>query len=154
MILLNEKLGEAAVNAFERGDAFSWTTEDGFTTFQDRHVGDTEEVGNFSMEFDAARDVDAQKRAASPNVVHSMDATLMRTAIRSLGYGTCVTNIHDSLGTRACDYSRAARAVREAFIATKPAETVQRVLNDNNVTLATKGDYTTDEVMRSAYFFC
>lgn len=133
-------------------DDLQWTTADGFHVVQHKESGEEATAGRFKMTFSKELDSDLQATAIAPNVVHSIDAAQMRIAVRQLDRP--VACVHDSLGTRACDYRDAAVAVRRAFIGCDPRGTVDRFLTDRGITTPTLGDYRPTEVMQSAYFWC
>ena len=136
-----------------QGDAFEWTTHDGFEVYHDKHAGETVEVGAFQMVFDAKWDESVNCTAVAPNFVHSLDAAQMREAVRIIG-NKPVACIHDSLGVRAADYVTAARAVRVAFTKIDAKRIASDLLAQQNITLAPMGDYEPAECITSSYFWC
>ena len=96
----------------------------------------------------------ALARGIAPNIVHSIDAALLRSAV--LKVNGDVSCIHDDLGVQTCDVKKALQAVRTAYvevIKTKPLEQVYKGLGlldeyeeeDNGLDL--------NDVLESAYLF-
>lgn len=131
----------------------AWKTADGFHAIQEKITGDIEKYESVSMEFDKVWDEGLNVRALSPNYVHSHDAAQMRFAIRRLG-STPVAAIHDSLGTRPCDYFRAAGAVRRAFQDINCQSLAADFLGEHGIRLPLLGDYQPNEAEKSAWFWC
>jgi DNA-directed RNA polymerase len=152
-ICLMETLKQVSDLASMDSDSVEWTTQDGFHCVQEKQSGDVVEVGKFSMEFDTKMDTDLQSQAIAPNVVHSLDAAQMREAIRELR-GKPVAAVHDSLGTRPCDYWNAGIQVRKAFVRIDARTTVQALCDEHGVILPLLGTYKPEEAAKSAYFWC
>lgn len=136
------------------GDVFEWTTHDGFKVVHDKHAGDEVAIGNFKMTFDEKWEENVNITAVAPNFVHSLDAAQMREAVRTLGKGTPVACIHDSLGVRPCDFVAASEAVRLAFSAIDARAVCVDLCERYGIVLPTLGDYNPAEAVESSYFWC
>lgn len=152
-IALMEALKTAASVAVARGDTITWTTTDGFEAVQHKTSGDVVESGQYRMIFDEKTDLELEVRAIAPNIVHSIDASQMRDAICWLNKAP-VAAIHDSLGTRPCDYWEAGKQVRLAFERVKPRQVALDFCSKYGVELPIMGDYEPSEATESSYFWC
>ena len=133
-------------------DDLTWNVN-GTKVVQHKTEGVEHSAGSFKMEFDATYDQQLNKLALAPNFVHSLDASQMQFAVSFLN-GKPVAAIHDSLGTRPCDYWEAGVQVRKAFAACKPRETAAEFFKAYGMSVPYLGDYTPQEAMNSAYFWC
>ena len=159
MIALNEHCGatnalkEVLQKVAEGSTDLSWTTHDGFLVKQEKKSGTVETFENVSMEFDKLWDESDNICAIAPNFVHSLDAAQMRAAIVRLG-DIPVAAIHDSLGTRPCDYFKAASTVRHAFVDINSQQIAKEFINHHDKHLPILGNYQATEANESAWFWC
>ena len=96
-----------------------WKTADGFIA-NTRYELDEEfatRVGNFYIRKRGMGKppVDMRKtaQAMSPNFIHSIDSTHLRMVITGCDHD--LVSVHDSIGSRPCDYFTTARVIREKF---------------------------------------
>lgn len=148
----------------------TWKTPDGFPVFQ--RVNKTEDVrvctelagyirlqvSNFTDQVDPR----SMASAASPNFVHSMDATHLRETVRrcaAVGI-TDLACIHDDYGTHACNTDELHSAIREAFIYIYANHCPLTEFRDTQVNMGhelpevpPKGELDIQQVRHSLYFF-
>lgn len=118
----------AAKAAAKEGLPLTWDTPDGFpvnqayTKFGSKRVktklGETLMYIQLRVQKDKDLDVKRQGNGASPNFVHSMDATAMRSYVM-LARENGVTSfglVHDSFATHAADTEMSAACIRQAFV--------------------------------------
>lgn len=107
-------------------------------------------------------ELDSRKQAsgASPNLVHSMDAThMMMTVLTALDWKvTSFAMIHDDFGTHACDIPILAKALREAFVTLYTEHDILQSIYEeheeyNLPQLPLHGNLDVTRVAESAYFF-
>jgi DNA-directed RNA polymerase len=150
--------------AFKRGaDHLQWQTPSGFVVKQNRRKRKIKTVNlqvlgrcevNLTTGFEGP-DVNGHKSSTAPNLIHSLDASLLHMAF--LKFTAPFTVIHDSVLCRATDMSELNRVVRETyyeifangnflqeFADAIGAETDPPII----------GDLDLDSVLESTYFFC
>jgi DNA-directed RNA polymerase len=150
--------------AFKRGvDHLIWETPSGFIVKQNRRKFKTKRVelkilGRCDINLNIAPkgpDVAGHKSSTAPNLIHSLDASILHQAF--LKFNAPFTVIHDSVLCRATDMGTLNRVVRETyceiFSTSNPlvdfaeaigAETEPPII----------GDLDLDSVLESTYFFC
>jgi DNA-directed RNA polymerase, mitochondrial len=109
-----------------RGTPLIWTTPLGFPVLQQNfeieHTQiETQIAGRIQLrigKFTDKLDLNRQKQGASPNFVHSIDATHMQMVILvALAEGiTDFAMIHDSFGTHACNIPAFNKIIRDTFV--------------------------------------
>ncbi len=150
--------------AFKRGaDHLQWETPSGFIVKQNRRKRKIQRIKlqilgrceiNLTTGY-AGPDVNGHKSSTAPNLIHSLDASLLHMAF--LKFNAPFTVIHDSVLCRATDMSELNRVVRETyyeifangnflqeFADAIGAETEPPII----------GDLDLDSVLESTYFFC
>jgi DNA-directed RNA polymerase len=150
--------------AFKRGvDHLQWETPSGFVVKQNRRKPDTKRIrlqilGECKVKLTTGfegPDVNGHKSSTAPNLIHSLDASILHRAF--LRFDAPFTVIHDSVLCRATDMGTLNRVVRETyyeiFSESNPlldfaeaigAETEPPII----------GDLDLDSVLDSTYFFC
>lgn len=152
--------------AFKRGVQYlTWTTPSGFVVHQKLNkfltvriqlslFGKTD-VRVANGETEPAPDVRHHKNATSPNLIHSLDASLLHLSV--LRFDAPLALIHDSVLCRATDMAELSAVVRGVYMDIF-AET--NVLQDfaDAIGAETKppiiGDLKPESVIDSTYFFC
>ena len=151
--------------AFKRGaDHLQWETPSGFIVKQDRKKRKIKTLLlqilgrceiNLTTGFDKEPDVNGHRSSTAPNLIHSLDASLLHLAF--LKFNAPFTVIHDSVLCRATDMGELNRVVRETyyelfangnflkdFAKAIGAETEPPII----------GDLDLESVLESTYFFC
>jgi DNA-directed RNA polymerase len=150
--------------AFKRGvDHLIWETPSGFVVKQNRRKRKTKRfnlqiLGRCQINLTTGLegpDVAGHKSSTAPNLIHSLDASILHQAF--LKFNAPFTVIHDSVLCRATDMGTLNRVVRETyceiFSSSNPlldfaeaigAETEPPII----------GDLDLDSVLESTYFFC
>lgn len=152
-------------NAIKRGaNELEWVTPSGFVVSQRIFKKEFERItlqvlGQCKMkvatgdsaEIDKAR----HKAATAPNLIHSLDASLL--CLSALDFNHPIALIHDSVLCRATDMSELSRIVREKYMYLF-AEHDYLTDFANQIGAETKppiiGDLKPSEVIESTYFFC
>jgi len=95
----------------------------------------------------------AQINAISPNIVHSIDWTHLRLVL--IAANTDIAAVHDSVGSHAATFWDVAVTIREQFIITHEYDVVHSLCKQNDLPLldVKTGEYTTEQVRTSTYFF-
>ena len=151
--------------AIKRGaNHLTWTTPSGFVVYQKLNKSNTQRVKlnlfgecqikvgtSMSNEVDLAH----HKNATSPNLIHSLDASLLHLSTQQ--FDAPITLIHDSVLCRATDMSELSAVVRKTymhlfaehdylldFAAAIGAEEKPPII----------GDLKPESVIESTYFFC
>jgi DNA-directed RNA polymerase len=150
--------------SFKRGaDHLQWVSPSGFIVKQNRRKRKTKTVKlqvlgrcevNLTTGFEGP-DVNGHKSSTAPNLIHSLDASLLHLAF--LKFNAPFTVIHDSVLCRATDMGELNRVVRETyyeifanrnflqeFAEAIGAETEPPII----------GDLDLNSVLESTYFFC
>jgi DNA-directed RNA polymerase len=151
--------------AIKRGaDYLKWVTPSGFVVFQKLMkkqieqqelqllgrckvnvcVGDTDEV-----------DLNHHKNATSPNLIHSLDASLLHLA--TMRFGAPIALIHDSVLCRATDMSVLSTLVRETYMHLFAEhdylkDFAKQIGAESDPPII--GDLEPETVIDSTYFFC
>ena len=116
---LNAEIG-AAIKAGK--DHIEWTTPSGFNVRQDLRKVNTERIDTFLMgrvqlhigTSLGAPDLKHHKNAGAPNLIHSMDASILHIGLD--GFAAPFTVIHDSVLCGANHMDAMQTAVREAYV--------------------------------------
>ena len=156
---------DEVTKAIDRGETeLTWTTPSGFVVTQrlmkkEKVTVKLQLLGRCELEVavDDSKKVDKQhhKNATAPNLIHSLDASLLHLA--ALRFNAPIALIHDSVLCRATDMSTLGDIVRETYMhlfaehdylldfATQiGAETDPPII----------GDLEPESVIESTYFFC
>ena len=150
--------------AIKRGEkVIKWTTPSGFTVHQKLNKVKTERLelqllGRCTLQVGTEGeevDINHHKNATSPNLVHSLDASLL--ALSAIRFNAPLALIHDSLLCRASDLHILSAIIRETymhlfaehdylkdFAEMIGAETEPPIIGDLDPELVTE----------STYFFC
>jgi DNA-directed RNA polymerase len=150
--------------AFKRGaDHLQWETPSGFIVKQNRRKRIIERInlkilGRCQINLTTGHegpDVNGHRSSTAPNLIHSLDASLLHLAF--LKFNAPFTVIHDSVLCRATDMGELNRVVRETFY---EIFTTSNPLEDfaNAIGAETDppiiGDLDLESVLDSTYFFC
>jgi DNA-directed RNA polymerase len=158
-------INEEVVNAVKRGqETIKWITPSGFTATQRFMKLETKQLDlqllgrvrvNIAIGEKDEVDLNHHKNATSPNLIHSLDASLLHLSV--LRFDAPIALIHDSVLCRATDMSTLSSIVRETymhlfaehdylrdFAAQIGAETEPPII----------GDLEPESVIESTYFFC
>jgi DNA-directed RNA polymerase len=151
----------------KRGETqLRWVTPSGFTVVQEYRRNDCERVNtkllgqrirtHLLKPFEERQiDLSKAKTAASPNLVHSLDAALLHLVFAE--WDRPFTVIHDCILGRSCDMKDMATAIRDKFVEIYS----QPILKDWSTQLGVDFDESVmqntldiNDVQQSAYFFC
>jgi DNA-directed RNA polymerase len=143
-----------------------WVTPSGFTVIQEYRRNEAERVRTKLLGEQISahllkdweeRQIDLQKAktAASPNLIHSLDAALLHLVFAE--WDAPFTVIHDCVLGRSCDMDDMGSAIRDKFVEIYS----QPVLKDWSTQLGVDFDESVmlntldiNDVQQSAYFFC
>jgi DNA-directed RNA polymerase len=151
--------------AIDRGEKeLTWTTPSGFVVTQKLMKKKTEQVelqlmGRCKLTVAVADDdkVDKQhhKNATAPNLIHSLDASLLHFS--ALRFDAPIALIHDSVLCRATDMSTLSAIVRETYMHLFAEHDYLRDFA-HQIGAETEppiiGDLKPESVIESTYFFC
>jgi DNA-directed RNA polymerase len=157
---LNREIGEAIRNG---KDVIEWTTPSGFRVRQDLRKIETEQItahllGRVRLRIGTGRgapDLNHHKNAGAPNLIHSLDASILHLGLKD--FPTPFTVIHDSvlcLANHMDDLNHAVRAAyATCFTDFSPLHDLADVLGAETTPPMV---YTFDpgSVLDSPYFFC
>jgi DNA-directed RNA polymerase len=162
-----EFIQRVAGEVVKRGETqLKWVTPSGFTVVQEYRRNDCERVNtkllgqrirtHLLKPFEERQiDLSKAKTAASPNLVHSLDAALLHLVFAE--WERPFTVIHDCILGRSCDMKDMATAIRDKFVEIYS----QPVLKDWSTQLGVDFDESVmqntldiNDVQQSAYFFC
>jgi DNA-directed RNA polymerase len=150
--------------AFKRGaDHLQWETPSGFIVKQNRRKRVIERIklqilGRCDINLTTGLegpDVNGHRSSTAPNLIHSLDASLLHLAF--LKFNAPFTVIHDSVLCRATDMCDLNRVVRETYY---DLFTNSNFLQDfadsigSEAELPIIGDLDLESVLESTYFFC
>ena len=144
-------------------DEIKWTTPSGFNVRQrlmkyKSTVIQTQLMGRCEVHIAGAEtgvDLSHHKNATAPNLIHSLDASLLHIATTSTNFPIAL--IHDSVLCRATDMCKLSYLVRETYM-TLFAE--HEPLTDFALAIGAEerppiiGDLKPEAVIDSTYFFC
>jgi DNA-directed RNA polymerase len=143
-----------------------WVTPSGFTVIQEYRRNEAERVRTKLLGEQISahllkdweeRQIDLQKAktAASPNLIHSLDAALLHLVFAE--WDAPFTVIHDCVLGRSCDMDDMGSAIRDKFVEIYS----QPILKDWSTQLGVDFDESVmlntldiNDVQQSAYFFC
>ena len=151
--------------AIDRGEKeLKWTTPSGFVVTQKLMKKKTEQVElqlmgrcQITVAVDDDDKVDKQhhKNATAPNLIHSLDASLLHFS--ALRFDAPIALIHDSVLCRATDMSHLSAIVREIYMHLFAEHDYLRDFADQ-IGAETEppiiGDLEPESVIESTYFFC
>ena len=151
--------------ALKRGEReLTWVTPSGFVAFQKYMKRKTERIdlkllGRCQITVATGEtdevDYNHHKNATSPNLIHSLDASLLH--LSTLRFDAPISLIHDSVLCRATDMSTLSRIVRETYMHLF-AENSYLESWAEQIGAETKppiiGDLAPESVIESTYFFC
>ena len=141
-----------------------WTTPSGFVVRQRYYKKKVERIQlqllgrcdlSVAVEDGKEVDINRHKAATAPNLIHSLDASLLHLAVRS--FDEPIALIHDSVLSRCCDMDKLSAIIRETYMLLFAehdylktfalyvgAETEPPII----------GDLQPETVIESTYFFC
>ena len=151
--------------AIKRGENFiEWTTPSGFVVRQRYFKKKVERIQlqllgrcdlSVAVEDGKEVDINRHKAATAPNLIHSLDASLLHLALRR--FDEPIALIHDSVLSRACDMDKLSAIIRETYM-------ILFAEHDYLNTFASQiqaeteppivGDLQPETVIESTYFFC
>ena len=150
--------------AIKRGaDHLQWETPSGFLVYQNRRKHDVKRIKlqimgrcNINIaEGDKGPDINGHKSSTAPNLIHSIDSSLLHLAF--LRFDSPFTVIHDSVLCRATDMGELNRVVRETyyeiFSGSNPLEDFAAAIGAETKPPII-GDLDLNSVLDSTYFFC
>jgi DNA-directed RNA polymerase len=159
-----------ATRLAKAGKPMYWTTPLGFPVYQASYEIETKQIetqiaGRLRLRigtFTDRLDVNKQRQGASPNFVHSMDATHHHmTLLASEDAGIeAFAMVHDSFGTHAADTEKLHRIIREQFVELyENCDPIAALIAENtadDITLPPapkRGSLDIREVLASEFFF-
>ena len=158
-------INEEVVKYIKAGhDCIQWVTPSGFTATQsffklEMKRLDLQLLGRVQVNVAVGEtdkvDVNHHKNATSPNLIHSLDASLLHLSV--LRFDAPIALIHDSVLCRATDMSQLGTVVRETYM---HLFSEHDFLSDfaKQINAETKppiiGDFEPSSVIDSTYFFC
>ena len=148
-----------------RGESYiEWTTPSGFVVRQRYFKKKVERIQlqllgrcdlSIAVEDGKEVDINRHKAATAPNLIHSLDASLLHLAVRK--FDEPIALIHDSVLSRACDMDKLSAIIRETYM-------ILFAEHDYLNTFASQiqaeteppiiGDLQPETVIESTYFFC
>jgi len=151
--------------AIDRGkDELTWTTPSGFVVTQRLMKKQTVQVElqllgrcklTVAVEDDDKVDKQHHKNATAPNLIHSLDASLLHFS--ALAFDAPIALIHDSVLCRATDMSSLSTIVRETYMHLFAEHDYLRDFA-HQIEAETEppiiGDLEPESVIESTYFFC
>jgi DNA-directed RNA polymerase len=151
--------------AFKKRNAehLKWKTPSGFQIKQDRRKRDIKTLklqilGQCKINVtdgDKGPDINGHKSSTAPNLIHSIDASLLHLAF--LNFDNPFTVIHDSVLCRATDMSELNRVVRETYYKLFANSDILQEFADAigaEIEPPIIGDLDLNSVLNSTYFFC
>ena len=145
-------------------DHVEWTTPSGFVVKQRIMKKKVERLDlqllgrcQLSVATDETNDVDLSrhKAATAPNLIHSLDASLLHLAVRS--FDEPIALIHDSVLSRCCDMDKLSAIIRETYMILFAEHDYLQTFADQ-IQAETEppiiGDLQPETVIESTYFFC
>ena len=146
------------------GVVLEWETPSGFIVHQRLQKRSVETLQlqllgrcsvNITTEDEDEVSLVRHKAATAPNLIHSLDASLLQMA--SQKFDSPIATIHDSVLTRATDMSKLSTLVRETYM---DLFSNNNYLKDFATSIGAKteppiiGDLEPSDVIESTYFFC
>ena len=145
-------------------DHLEWTTPSGFVVYQKFNKKHVEQIRlqlmgtcriNIATDDTDEVDIKHHKNATAPNLIHSLDASLLH--LSATRFNAPLAVIHDSVLCRACDMDTLSRIVRETYM---HLFAEHEYLTDwaDQIGAQSKppiiGDLEPESVIESTYFFC
>ena len=158
-------INEEVVSYVKAGhDSVQWTTPSGFIATQkfmkqDMKQLDLQLLGRVRVNVAVGDldevDIQHHKNATSPNLIHSLDASLLHLSV--LKFDAPIALIHDSVLCRATDMSTLSTIVRETYTYLFAehdylSDFAQQIESENVPPIV--GDLDPSSVIESTYFFC
>ena len=158
-------INEEVVSYVKAGhDTVKWTTPSGFIARQkfmkqDIKTLDLQLLGRVQVNVAVGEkdevDIQHHKNATSPNLIHSLDASLLHLSV--LKFDAPIALIHDSVLCRATDMSTLSTVVRETYTHLFAehdylTDFAQQIESNNPPPIV--GDFDPSSVIESTYFFC
>ena len=146
------------------GVVLEWETPSGFIVHQRLMKHNVQQLRlqllgtcrvNITTEDEEKVSLVRHKAATAPNLIHSLDASLLQMAAQK--FDSPIATIHDSVLTRATDMSILSTLVRETYM---DLFSNSNYLNDFAAAIGAKtdppiiGDLEPSDVIESTYFFC
>ena len=147
------------------GSPLSWTTPSGFPVLQlknkietvtiDSIIGGNRKKLKLAVGFTNETNVSQHATATAPNLIHSLDASILHLAINEFG-DSQFTTIHDSVLARACDLDTVQTQLRVAYsdIFSNDIAGEIAVVLDAAKPYKVVGSLNPEVVKESEYFFC
>jgi DNA-directed RNA polymerase len=143
-----------------------WVTPSGFPVVQEYRRNDCERVNtkllgqrvrtHLLKPFEERQiDLNKAKTAASPNLIHSLDAALLHLVFAE--WSEPFTVIHDCVLGRSCDMDRMGEAIRDKFVQIYSEPVLKNWAAQLNVDFdesVMQNTLDINDVQNSAYFFC
>ena len=144
-------------------DEIHWTTPSGFNVKQrlmkkETKIIKTQLMGRCMIHISGAEkgvDLKHHKNATAPNLIHSLDASLLHIAVMEVNFPIAL--IHDSVLCRATDMCKLSSLVRKTYMRLFAEH---EPLTDFALSIAAEeqppiiGDLKPEAVIDSTYFFC
>jgi DNA-directed RNA polymerase len=150
---------------FLKNGYISWTTPSGFECIQRKNKPKTHRINSFSLGSARCRvtivvgqgdvDVDGHIKAIAPNLVHSLDASLLHLAISKCSF-PC-SGVHDCVLARSSDMDQLSNLLRSEFVSMYQGLPLLDFVRQQGVELPGDlivGDLDLEEVLHSKYLFC
>ena len=149
----------------KRGEEYvEWTTPSGFVVRQRYFKKKVERIQlqllgrcdlSVAVEDGKEVDINRHKAATAPNLIHSLDASLLHLAVRS--FDQPIALIHDSVLSRCCDMDKLSAIIRETYMILFAEHDYLQTFADQ-IQAETEppiiGDLQPESVIESTYFFC
>ena len=149
----------------KRGEEYvEWTTPSGFVVRQRYFKKKVERIQlqllgrcdlSVAVEDGKEVDINRHKAATAPNLIHSLDASLLHLAVRS--FDQPIALIHDSVLSRCCDMDKLSAIIRETYMILFAEHDYLQTFADQ-IQAETEppiiGDLQPETVIESTYFFC
>ena len=162
-----EFIQRVAGEAIKAGQTtIEWVTPSGFSVVQEYRRNDCERVKtrllgetirtSLLKPFDERQvDLNKAKTAASPNLIHSLDAALLHLVFAE--WSGPFTVIHDCVLGRSCDMDRMGEAIRDKFVEIYSEPVLKNWADQLNADFdesVMQNTLDINDVQNSAYFFC
>ena len=156
---------KSKAKAFLKNGYISWTTPSGFECIQRKNKPKTKRISSFflgsavctltiSVGFGDV-DVDGHIKSIAPNLVHSLDASLLHLALSKIDF-PC-SGVHDCVLARSSDMERLSNLLRSEFVSMYQGLPLIDFVRQQGVELPGDlivGDLDLEEVLHSNYLFC